>query len=121
VKKYPNDEHSAEANKLLKQGLRRMAYRVHYIMEFYYGRKHMRAVLWRADELLSKYSGLGFDEQAMYRKAQAQVDLGELKEARVTLGKLLEKFPSGSFSSDARSLLERLDNERTAKKGSASN
>jgi outer membrane protein assembly factor BamD len=121
VKRYPKDEYSGEANKLLKQGLQRLAYRVQYIMEFYYGRKHMRAVLWRADELLSKYSGLGFDELAMYRKAQAQVDLGELKEARATLGKLLEKFPSGNYSSDAKSLLERIESGRTAKKGSASN
>lgn len=121
VKQYPNDEHFAEANKLLNHGLKRMAFRVHYIMEFYYGREHMRAVLWRADELLSMYSGLGFDEQALYRKAQAQVELGEVKEARVTLGNLLEKFPSGSYSSDARSLLERIGNESTAKKGSTSN
>lgn len=109
---YPQDEHAEQARALLEKCKRRMAERVHYVMEFYLQRDHMRAVLWRAEELLGNYPGLGFDEEALFRKGQAHLELGELDDARAALAKLLERFPRGDHADKARKLLQRIGDIR---------
>jgi outer membrane protein assembly factor BamD (BamD/ComL family) len=85
-----------------------MAQQVMYVLDFYRKREHSRAVLWRADELLKKYSGLGYDEEALYSKAEAQVQLEDPQGAKETLHQLLARFPKGDYSSKAKSMINKL-------------
>jgi outer membrane protein assembly factor BamD len=117
LKAFPQNEYVKEATELLRKCKRRMAERVYYLMEFYLKRKHPRAVLWRAEELLTRYAGLGFDEEALYRKGEALAELGELDDAKAALTSLLKRFPEGSYAGQARDLIEQLQGQVKKKQG----
>jgi outer membrane protein assembly factor BamD (BamD/ComL family) len=79
-----------------------------YVLTFYRKREHPRAGLWRADELLKKYSGLGYDEETLFYKSEAQVQLEDPKGARETLHQLLARFPKGDYASKAKKMMDQL-------------
>jgi outer membrane protein assembly factor BamD len=118
LQSFPNHENAPEARDLLKQCLVRMAEQTRYVMEFYRKRGHFRGVLWRAEQILSAYSGVGFDEQALYYKAEAQVKLKQLKGAKSSLHEMLTRFPKGDYSDDAKELLANLTKHEDKKVGS---
>ncbi|NMB74258.1 MAG: outer membrane protein assembly factor BamD [Myxococcales bacterium] len=105
---YPNDENVRAAREALRECMLRMAQRTRFVMNFNGKRNRHRGALWRAEELLARYPGLGFDEEALFVKGRSLADLGEGARAREALESLLERFPSGSFAGPARRLLERL-------------
>jgi outer membrane protein assembly factor BamD len=108
LKRFPKHENAKEAKELLQQCLKRMGDQTHYVMNFYFKRGHHRGVLWRADEILSKYSGLGFDEEALFKKAQAQIELEDPAGAKASLQQLISRFPSGEYAEDAKEKLSEL-------------
>jgi outer membrane protein assembly factor BamD len=105
LRQFPTDQNAADGRAQLDNCLRRMADRATYIMEFYFKRGHSQAVVWRADQILSKYSNLGYDERALFRKGQALIALKQPVQAREALGQLVQKFPKGDFASRANDLL----------------
>jgi outer membrane protein assembly factor BamD len=111
LERFPNDENAPKAQEHLKKCKVRMAQQVMYVLDFYRKKEHPRGVLWRADELLKKYSGLGYDEEALFYKAEALVDLEDSKEARATLHELLSRFPEGDYASRAKKMLSKLGAE----------
>ncbi|RME23246.1 MAG: outer membrane protein assembly factor BamD [Deltaproteobacteria bacterium] len=106
--RWPQHELSGKARKLLDDCKRLMANRSMYIAEFYRKREKYRGVVWRAEEILHKYSGVGFDEKALYLKAEALAQLGDTAAAVQAIEKLLERFPKGEWTADARKLLDRI-------------
>jgi len=61
---------------------------------------------------LKKYSGLGFDEEALFYKSQAQVQLEDPQGARDTLHQLLARFPKGDYASKAKRMMNQLGPEK---------
>jgi outer membrane protein assembly factor BamD len=106
--KFPDDEHAAEARKLLAQCKRRMAERVHFVMRFNLSKDRYRGALWRAQELLGNYPGAGFDEEALLVKAEALIELGDPAGAQAAVQELLARFPQTQLRQDAQKLLARL-------------
>lgn len=115
LRQFPQDQFAPEARKHLEICQRRLAARVRYVMDFYLKREHPRGVLWRAEELLSKYPGLGFDEEALYRKAQALLQLDDPVQARTAIDRLALEFPQGDYTKKAKDLLAK---QPSAKSGS---
>ena len=105
---YPEDDNVKEARKQLDQARMRMARMVRYVMKFYVKRQHHRGALWRADELLTLYAGLGFDEEALFCKCASHIALDERDAARAALEDLIKRFPKGSYAVDARKMHARL-------------
>jgi outer membrane protein assembly factor BamD len=105
---YPNDSNVQTAQVLLQKCKRRLAEQIDYAMDFYKKRKHPRGVLWRAEELLNKYPNSGFDDKALYFKAESLMALGDATAARSTLEQLVARSPEGKYSKDARALLNRI-------------
>ncbi|MBW2700196.1 MAG: outer membrane protein assembly factor BamD [Deltaproteobacteria bacterium] len=105
--RFPGDEHAPEATALLQRCKRRLAEFCHYTMEFNHKGGHMRGVVWRADELM-RYGGSGYEEKALYRKAEALAELGELKASRDALQELNRRFPKGAYQNQASLLQTRL-------------
>jgi outer membrane protein assembly factor BamD len=105
---YPDDSNVPEAQAHLKKCKRRLAEQINFVMDFYKKREHPRGVLWRADELLTKYPGSGFDDKALYFKAEALLALGDATGARASLDQLMASSPQGAYAKDAKKLLERI-------------
>lgn len=118
LQNFPKHENTKEARELLKKCLVRMAKQTRYVMEFYRKRGHYRGVLWRAEQILSSYGGVGFDEQALYYKAEAQVELKQYTDAKTSLHELLSRFPKGDYADDAKDLLADLSKKKDRKAGS---
>jgi outer membrane protein assembly factor BamD len=108
LKRFPQDENAKQAREHLQKCKLRMAEQVMYVLEFNRKNGHPRGVLWRADELLGKYPGVGYDEEALYYKSEALVELEDPQGARAALHQLLSRFPEGDYASEARSMLEEL-------------
>ena len=108
LKRFPQDEYVPKAQEFLKKCKVRMAEQVMYVLNFYRKRDHFRAVIWRADELLKKYSGLGYDEEVLYYKSQAQVEVEDPQGAKETLHQLLSRFPKGEYASAAKKMMDKL-------------
>ncbi len=106
--RFPDDEHAAAAREMLAECKRRLAQRVHFIMEFNREHDKHRGALWRAEQLLADYPGSGFDEQALWVKASSLHALGRADEARAAAAELVQRYPKGEYSQDARQLLQRL-------------
>ncbi len=106
--RFPDDENTPEATKILAACKRRMAERVRYAMVFYHNHDRHRGALWRAEQLLKSFPEAGFAEEALLVKAESLLELGESEAARSTLSELLQRFPSGEHTSDAEDLLNRL-------------
>jgi outer membrane protein assembly factor BamD len=101
LERFPQDSQVEEGRKLLQQCLRRLAERARYCMDFYRKRHRPRAVVQRADEILQSYPGTGFDDEALWRRAEARLQLKEEQAARQDLEKLLREFPQSRFAADA--------------------
>lgn len=107
LKLFPQDENVPQAKDMLGKALERMAERSYYVMEFYRKRGHHRGVLWRAEELLKNFGGFRFDEEVLYRKAEALAGLKEGPACRKAVEEYLQRFPQGRFASKAQDLLQR--------------
>lgn len=108
LERFPDDENAADAKKKLTDCKRRLAQRVHFVMAFNRKNDKHRGALWRAEQLLSKYPGVGFDEEALFVKAESLVALEQPDQARATLAELIARFPSGEYSADAKQMLAKL-------------
>ncbi|RLB53146.1 MAG: hypothetical protein DRI34_13800 [Deltaproteobacteria bacterium] len=111
LRNWGQHEKAKEARRMLAECLKRMAQRSMYVLDFYRSRRRYQAVVWRADEILSKYSGVGFDEEALMRKAQALVELEQPGEATKAISQLLSRFPQGRYADDARQLLQQVQRQ----------
>lgn len=109
IEAFPKDENVPEAQKLLFECKTRLAQSVHFVMRFNRKNGKSRGALWRAQELLKNYPGTGFDEEALFVKAESEAALGDVEGSRATLAELSKRFPDGVYAGDARTLAGRLE------------
>ena len=110
--RFPDDENAADAKKKLADCKRRLAERVHFVMAFNRKNDKHRGALWRAEQLLAEYPGSGFDEEALFVKAEALVALEETEKAQGALAELIARYPAGKYTDDAKDLLRGLPGGR---------
>lgn len=105
VKQYPNSNYRTEAQKIITETKHRLAQHEMYAAEFYAKRDKWRAVVGRLQSLLTKYSGAGYDEKALFELHHAYVKLKDQPKAEETLKRIIDEFPGSPSAAQAQKLL----------------
>ncbi len=107
---YPESEHVDEARELLDDALSRLARHELYVADFYKRRGQWRAVVFRLENVLDSYGGLGFDELAKTGLAEAYLKLDDPRPSDAV--RILKEVLSGDdLDSDIEARAERLLSE----------
>jgi outer membrane protein assembly factor BamD len=77
------------------------------VAQFYAKGKHWKAVIGRLQNLLESYPAYSGKEKVFYHLGRALIQNDNLIEGQIYLEKLLVDYPEGSYSEQARGLLER--------------
>ncbi len=93
---FPSSELATQAKEKKLAVIKMLAEKEQYIAEFYFKNENYDSALLRFDGLLKKYSGQGFDANALAKAAIAASRLGEKDRARKYLAELQKKFPDSS-------------------------
>ncbi|MBA2660953.1 MAG: outer membrane protein assembly factor BamD [Bradymonadaceae bacterium] len=107
LRHFPESEYAADANRKLGEVRRRMADHEFYVASFYLKRDNARAAAGRLTYLLTHYSGVGLDPQALFLLGRAYLELGEVDKAITALEDLVEVHPNSDLADEARKFLER--------------
>lgn len=108
VERYPKSEQAAKGREALAVARRRLAEHELYVAKFYWKREKYRAAANRAEGLVTRFSGLGFDVEALWLAARAHAKAGETTAARAAAQRLVDKFPQSAEAGEAQSLLREL-------------
>ncbi len=100
------DEYADRARDMLRRARRRLADHEMYVAEFYLDRNNPRAASMRLKYLLSNYSGLGLDPQALFLLAKSHLKMGESQEARTAFQELVKHHGDSDFAERAQQHLE---------------
>jgi outer membrane protein assembly factor BamD len=106
-----------QARQKLDECRQKLAEHEMYVARFYFDRDRYKAAAGRAEGLLETYSGLGFDEEALWIAGKSRFETGEKERARDALSRLVKQFPDGGKASDARGLLSQLGPAPAAPEG----
>ncbi len=109
LKRFSDSEYADEARKLRAQARRRLADHELYVAEFYIDRDNPTAASMRLRYLLSNFSGLGLDAQALFLLARSYIELGEMERAKTALEDLIEFHPDTELADEARGYMARYD------------
>jgi len=107
INAYPTSQYVKDSEDKKLACLKMLAEKEAYIGNYYFIRNKFEPAQRRYEQLLAKYPNLGLDEIAMYRAGISAFEQGERLEGRRHMEALLAKFPDGSYSSDAKSALEK--------------
>lgn len=102
VQSYPQSPHVKEARDYKIKALKMLAEKEYYIANFYFIRDHWASALGRFEDLLLKYSGLGFDAKALYGAAISAHKAKELSKAKNYYLKLTSQFKDSEEAAKAR-------------------
>ena len=88
--RYGDSEYAEEAQEKWREGMTRLARHEYEIGKYYFDRDNPQATVQRLRYLLSNYSGLGLDAEALYLLGLAHRELGDEDRARSVWGDLVE-------------------------------
>src|SRR5262249_20493292 len=109
LKSYPKSPFVPKAQDLYAKVAHLLASHEWYAAEFYWNRSSPMGTVLRLRTLLKKYSGVGYDEDALYLLGRAYVRVGGHKDdAKKSFEKLLELYPKSQHADDARQALSSL-------------
>lgn len=94
IKRFPDSEYVAEGKEKRLNCLKKLAEKELYIANFYLKKQRWESALGRAEGLLSRYSGLGYDEKALARAAVAAQAANKTELSEKYLAQLKQAFPS---------------------------
>ena len=97
---FPNSKHTKEAREKKEDTRKRLASKEDYIGNFYFNRKKYESALYRYEDLLENYPGLGLDEKALFRASFSAYKSGQIDKGSKHFQKLKERFPKSSFISE---------------------
>jgi outer membrane protein assembly factor BamD len=96
ISQFSASEFVAPAKEKKTAILKMLAEKEQYIAEFYFKNSQYDSALMRFEGLLQRYSGQGFDANALAKSAISAARLGEKDRARKHLSELQRKFPDSS-------------------------
>jgi outer membrane protein assembly factor BamD len=107
--KHKSSSFAKEAEQRIAEARARLAQYQNYVADFYYRRRHYLSASYRYAGLLQDYSGLGYDEEALYRLGESYYHIRMFSNARETLRRLLAKYPESEYKSSSQTLLKELE------------
>jgi len=105
VKNYPQSTYVPEGKKIITEVSRRLAKHEIYVADFYEKRDKWAAVVGRLENVVNKYPGVGYDEQALFRLHGAYLKLQDSQHAQEALQKIIERFPGTEAAERAKKML----------------
>ena len=108
LKKYPKSSFVPKVREMLHKVAYRLARHEWYVANFYWERGKPMGTVLRLRRLLDRYSGAGYDGDALWLLGKAYLEVKMPDRARQTWQKLIDKHPQHSHAGDARSALARL-------------
>jgi outer membrane protein assembly factor BamD len=94
---YPASIHKGIAREKWTEARRRIAERAFYVGRFYYRMGEFISAIPRFEEIVTKYSELGFDEKALYYLGRSYLELGE-KDKSINILEVFDKhFPKSQL------------------------
>lgn len=101
LKQYPNSEYVPEAKQKKQDAYKMLAEKELYIADFYFKQEKYDSALTRYEVLLTKYSGLGFDQRALGRAAISAARNGDKDKGKKYLQDINKQFPGSREASEA--------------------
>lgn len=107
LKKYPKSPFTAKARALMRKVSLRLARHEWYVANFYWERGKPMGTVLRLRRLLERYSGVGYDAEALWLLGEAYRSAGMPDRARQAWQRLVNEHPQHKRASEARSRLAR--------------
>jgi outer membrane protein assembly factor BamD len=108
LKKYPKSPYRKKAADLLEKVALKLARHEWYVANFYWERGESMGTVLRLRRLLDRYSGVGYDGDALWLLGRAYLKVDMPDRARTSWQKLISEHPKHKRAGDARSALARL-------------
>jgi outer membrane protein assembly factor BamD len=105
VRSYPNSPYLTEAKKVVDQTRRRLAKHELYVADFYEKRGKWNAVAGRLENVVGQFSGLGYDEPALFRLHDVYTKLNDSTRAQDALRRIITRFPNTPAAARAQQML----------------
>jgi outer membrane protein assembly factor BamD len=102
---YPNSSHAPEGKKIYEDVRKRLAQHELYVAAFYRKRDRWTAVAWRLENVVEKYSGAGYDEEALFGLHEAYLKLKAPDKAQGALRRVIERMPGTPAAERAQRIL----------------
>jgi outer membrane protein assembly factor BamD len=113
VELYPNNQFAADINEKAQVVRQRLADHEFYVATFYIKREKPRAAARRLEGLLANYSGVGFDQEALFLLGKSYLMLKDVPRAVETWRRLIDGHTSHPLAIKANSYISehKLDSE----------
>ena len=104
IKMFPHSKYLEDANSKIDLCRKKLADHEFYVAQFYFKKQEYRATKMRLDFLLSHFSGLGLDQQALWILAQIQQEEKSQDGLTRTLEKLIAINPATKLAEKAKAI-----------------
>lgn len=108
LKQYPDSSHVPRAKELLAKVSRRLARHEWYVANFYWKRAKPMGTVLRLRRLLDRYTGAGYDADALWLLGKAYMKVDMPDRARNAWQRLIEEHPDHQQAGAARAALAQL-------------
>jgi len=113
VRRYPRSDSATPAKLILHDARKRIAERNFYIGNFYYRTGEYLACVPRFWTVVRKYPDSGLAPKALYKLVEANIQLGQLENAKQAFGTLSTSFPDSKYTKRAEKKLLRAAKEKS--------
>lgn len=104
---YSTSDYAREAKEKRTECYKMLAEKEMYIGNFYYIREMFDSAQKRFENLLAKYSGYGFDDEALYKAGVSAYESGDPENGKKYLEQLLKVHPNSNNAARGRQALEK--------------
>lgn len=108
LRRFPDSPFRARGVKMREKVARRLAAHEWYVARFYWKRDRPMGTVLRLRTLLTRYPGVGYDQQALHLLGKAWLKVGKRDEARKAWQRLVTEHPNHALTGEAKEELGRL-------------
>ncbi len=111
LEEYPNSEFAVEARRRLHALRNRLGMKEFKVGELYRKMGYQRAALISYQTVIDEFYDTDMIDDALYRKGECHISMGDLEDAEKTFQELLTKFPESKYREKAESRLRSIQEE----------
>ena len=108
IRMFPKSQHLAKAKAKVDLCLKKLADHEFYVARFYFKKHEYRATKMRLDYLLSNFSGLGLDQEALWMLAEIQQEEKNQAGLAHTLERIIAINPTTKLAEKAKAIQKTL-------------
>lgn len=108
---FPESDHAEEAQRIERLVLQLLARHELYVASYYLGRDRPQATIGRLRALLDQYEGSGVEPEALLLLGRTYLHINEQRDARLSFGEVVERFPESGYAVQACSYLHAMNVE----------